>query len=135
LTVDLSPAFAVHREAGITLGGGETVELTVTLRVAGVTELITVQPGSEITSRTGGMETRFGSEYIREIPSRRYSMFSLINSAPGVSPTSPASGSVNTVSVFGSAVNENAFLIDGTNFTCPTSEPDSAISRPASVVR
>ena len=46
-------------------------------------------------------------------------MFSLINSAPGVSPTSPSSGSVNTVSVFGSAVNENAFLVDGTNFTCP----------------
>ena len=119
LTVEFAPAFAVHREEGIALGGGETVELTIPLRLAGVTQSITVQPGSEITSRTSGLETRFGSEYIREIPSRRYSMFSLINSAPGVSPTSPASGSVNTVSVFGSAVNENAFLIDGTNFTCP----------------
>jgi outer membrane cobalamin receptor len=46
-------------------------------------------------------------------------MFDLIRSTPGVSPTSPGSGTVNTVSVFGSAVNENTFLIDGTNFTCP----------------
>ena len=46
-------------------------------------------------------------------------MFDLIKAAPGVSPTSPASGTVNTVSAFGSGVNENAFLIDGTNFTCP----------------
>ena len=119
LTVEVAPAFATYREESIRVGGGETVELTVVLRLAGVAESITVQPSSDITTRTSGLETRFGSEYIREVPSRRYSMFSLINNAPGVSPTSPSSGSVNTVSVFGSAVNENAFLIDGTNFTCP----------------
>jgi hypothetical protein len=119
LTVEVTPAFAVYREDGIRVGGGETVELTVVLRLAGVSQSITVQASSEITPRTSGIETRFGSEFIRGMPSRRYSMFSLINSAPGVSPTSPTSGSVNTVSVFGSAVNENAFLIDGTNFTCP----------------
>jgi hypothetical protein len=38
-----------------------------------------------------------------------------------VSPTSPSSGTSNTVSAFGSGVNENAFLLDGTNFTCPCS--------------
>jgi hypothetical protein len=119
LTVEVSPALATYREAGIRIGGGETVEITVGLRLAGVAESITVEPGSELSTRTSGLETRFGSDYIRDVPSRRYSMFSLINSVPGVSPTSPSSGSVNTVSVFGSAVNENAFLIDGTNFTCP----------------
>ena len=46
-------------------------------------------------------------------------MFDMIRAAPGVSPTSPASGVNTTVSAFGSGVNENAFLIDGTNFTCP----------------
>ncbi len=119
LTVEVAPAFAIYREEGISIGGGETVELTVALRLAGVAESITVQSGSDISTRTSGIETRFRSEYIREVPSRRYSMFSLINNAPGISPTSPSSGSVNTVSAFGSAVNENAFLIDGTNFTCP----------------
>ena len=119
LTVEVSPAFATYRDAGIRIGGGETVEITVGLRLAGVAESITVEPGSKISTRTSGIETRFTSDYIREVPSRRYSMFSLINNAPGVSPTSPSSGSVNSVSVFGSAVNENAFLIDGTNFTCP----------------
>ena len=39
--------------------------------------------------------------------------------APGMSPTSPSSGTVTTVSAFGSGTNENEFLIDGTNFTCP----------------
>src|SRR4029079_8956070 len=40
---------------------------------------------------------------------------------PGVSPTSPSSGTTTTISAFGSGVNENQFLIDGTNTTCPCS--------------
>jgi hypothetical protein len=48
-------------------------------------------------------------------------MFDAIRAAPGISATSPSSGSVNTVSAFGGGGNENLFLIDGTNFTCPCS--------------
>src|SRR5262249_49711431 len=38
-----------------------------------------------------------------------------------ISPTSPSSPNspTTTVSAFGSGINENQFLIDGTNFTCP----------------
>src|SRR4029079_14492305 len=39
--------------------------------------------------------------------------------APGISPTSPGSATATTVSAYGSGTNENQFLIDGTNFTCP----------------
>ncbi|MBI3049462.1 MAG: TonB-dependent receptor [Acidobacteria bacterium] len=51
-------------------------------------------------------------------------MFDFVRAAPGVSPTVP-SGPAGVfspgaaVSAFGSNVNENAFLLDGTNFTCP----------------
>jgi hypothetical protein len=119
VTVDLPPKFAAYAKAGVIVGAGETVDLAVVLQLAGVSETVTVEANADINSRSSGFETRFGPDYIRTIPSRRFSMFDLIRSAPGVSPTSPGSGTVNTVSVFGSAVNENAFLIDGTNFTCP----------------
>ena len=79
LTVDVGPAFAVSRDAEVSVGAGETVELTVVLTLAGVSESITVQPSSEISTRTSGIESRFTSTYIREIPPRRSSMFSLIN--------------------------------------------------------
>src|SRR5689334_20196023 len=119
LTVELAPRFAVHREEAISVGGGETVVRDAVLTPAGIAESVTVRPSSDLNPRATGVETRFGPDFIRSVPTRRYSMFSLINNTPGVSPTSPASGSINTVSVFGSAVNENTFLIDGTNFTCP----------------
>lgn len=119
LTVHHAPKFAANREDALVVGAGETVERVVVLAVAGVAESVTVRGDSDLNPRGSGIDTKFDSEFIRTVPSRRYSMFSLINNTPGVSPTSPSSGSVNTISVFGSGVNENAFLIDGTNFTCP----------------
>jgi hypothetical protein len=118
LSVEMPPRFAPFREHAIAIGAGATLERTVTLKVAGVTENLSVQ-GSPIDARASGYASRFGADYFGAIPSRRFSMFDALKSAPGVSPTSPSSGTINTFTVFGSAVNENMFLIDGTNFTCP----------------
>jgi hypothetical protein len=119
LSVELTPKFAPYRKNHLGVGADETLEVAIVLQLAGVAESVTVTGDLAINSRSSGLETRFSSDDIRTIPTRRFSMFDLIRSTPGVSPTSPSSGTVNTVSVFGSAVNENAFLIDGTNFTCP----------------
>src|SRR5205823_10672905 len=101
---------------------GATIERRVRLTVAGVNESVLVQgAGSRVEARGSGFETRFGLEDLEGIPTRRFSMFDFIRAAPGVSATSPGSVTTNSVSVFGSGVNENAFLIDGTNFTCPCS--------------
>ena len=114
--------FATYHEEEIHIGAGATIERTAVLKLAGVAESIVVEgSGSRIEARGSGFETRFDAEEIRAIPVRRFSMFDFIRAAPGVSPTSPTSGTVNSMSVFGSGTNENAFLIDGTNFTCPCS--------------
>ncbi len=118
LTVELAPSFAAYRR-DVQVGAGETLNIGIELRLAGVTESLTVEGNPGINTRSTGLETRFGPDYIRTVPSRRFSMFDLVRSVPGVSPSSPTSGTVNGVSMFGSGVNENAFLIDGTNFTCP----------------
>jgi hypothetical protein len=46
-------------------------------------------------------------------------MYEWIRNTPGISPTSPTSGTSTTASAFGSGGNENQYLFDGTNFTCP----------------
>jgi hypothetical protein len=112
--------FTPYHEEDIYIGAGATLSRTVVLKLAGVSESIVVEgSGSRIEARSSGFETRFGSEYLKAVPTRRFSMFDAIRAAPGVSPTSPSSGTVNAVSAFGSGGNENLFLIDGTNFTCP----------------
>lgn len=122
-TLDVERAgFRSYHEDGIRIGVGATIERHVTLPVAGVEESVTVAgAGPHLEARGSGFETRFGIEDLKGIPVRRFSMFDFIRAAPGISPTSPGSVSTNSVSAFGSGVNENAFLIDGTNFTCPCS--------------
>jgi Carboxypeptidase regulatory-like domain len=126
------PGFMSHRENEVAVGAGATIERSVVLAVAGVTETIEIEGGSRIEARGSGFETRFSADYIRTIPGRRYSLFDFIKAAPGVSPTSPTSGTSNSVSVLGSGVNENAFLLDGTNFTCPCS--GGAVAEPGTDV-
>lgn len=120
LSIALAPRFAAYRETGIVIGAGVTLERTAVLTIAGVVEQVSVDAvGSRLEARSSGLESRFGQDYLQNVPTRRYSMFDAIRAAPGVSATSPSSGSINTVSSLGSGVNENLFLIDGTNFTCP----------------
>jgi len=114
------PGFATLHEADILIGAGATIERTVVLQLAGVAESVVVEgAGSRVDARNPGVGTRFGPEDIKAIPTRRASMFDWIRAAPGISPTSPSSGTSTTVSAFGSGANENQFLVDGTNFTCP----------------
>ena len=130
LDIELA-GFATSHEADVTIGAGATIERTVVLKLAGVAESVVVEgSGSRIEARSSGFETRFKAEDFQAIPTRRFSMIDFIRAAPGVSPTSPSSGSdqsINaaaspaSVSAFGSGTNENLFLIDGTNFTCPCS--------------
>jgi hypothetical protein len=118
LDIELT-GFQGYHEEGIPVGAGGTIEKSVSLAV-GLSELVVVEGnGSRIEARGSGFETRFRYEDLKAIPSRRASMFDLIRAAPGISPTSPSSGTVTTISAFGSGTNENQFLFDGTNFTCP----------------
>ena len=112
--------FSTLHEADIVIGAGATIERTVVLKLAGIAESVVVEgAGSRIEARKPGFGTRFGPEDIKAMPTRRASMFDWIRAAPGISPTSPSSRTATTISAFGSGTNENQFLIDGTNFTCP----------------
>jgi hypothetical protein len=112
--------FAARHESGIVIGAGATIGRWVGLARLGVDESVTVDgSGSRLDATDPGFSTRFGPEDLRAIPSRRASMFDAMRNVPGVSPTSPSSGTVVTISAFGSGTNENLYLIDGTNTTCP----------------
>jgi hypothetical protein len=120
LAVELAN-FGTYHEDGLPIDVQSSVERTVILKVGGLAESISVQAGSIVDQQRTGFASRFGQEALAAIPVRRFSMFDLIRAAPGVSPTSASSGADPSVSVFGSSVNENLYLLDGTNFTCPCS--------------
>jgi hypothetical protein len=120
IDVEMS-GFKPYHEEDIRIGVGATIERTPVLTVAGVQQSVLVEAsGSRLEARGSGFETSFGPEDLKAIPTRRFG-FDFVKAAPGVSPTSPSSVSASSISAFGSGTNENMFLIDGTNFTCPCS--------------
>ena len=112
---------SAYRETGIQIDVQASLERTVVLKLAGIAESISVEGGSAVDTERSGLSSRFGGHQLSAIPVRRFSMFDFIKNAPGVSPASASSGADPTVSVFGSGGNENLYLLDGTNFTCPRS--------------
>src|ERR1051326_8424199 len=107
--------FAGYRETGIHLDVETTMDRSVTLKIAGIAESISVQGGTAGDTERSGISGRFDARELSLIPVRRFSMFDFIKNTPGVSPTSASSGADPSVSVFGSGVNESLYLLDGTN--------------------
>ena len=118
LDVELK-GFAPYRVSDISVGAGSTRDIPVILTVSGAESVVVEGTSSRLDARDPGFATRFGSDDLQKIPTRRTSMYEWIRNAPGISPTSPTSGTSTTVSAFGSGGNENQYLFDGTNFTCP----------------
>ena len=91
-----SPGFATYREDGVHVGVAANIERNVILRVAAITESIDVAASvSSLDTRKTGLSSRFGSEQIKAIRVRRYSMFDFIKAVPGILPTSPSGGNTS----------------------------------------
>jgi len=139
LNVTLS-GFAIYNEEGLRVEVGGNVERNVALKLASVAETVTVTGESPVVdTKKSGVSANFGSEYMENTPLRRFSMFDMFKVAPGVSASSPSSGDNPSVGAFGSSVNENAFLLDGTDFTSPISSnawpyPDTDVIEEIEVV-
>ena len=121
LTVEL-PGFAIYVEEGLRVQVGGTLERRLTLALAALAETVSVTGSSPLVdARRSGVSTNFSSAYLENTPLRRFSFFDFTKAAPGMSATSPTSGSNSRVSAFGSAVDENRYLLDGVDFTAPVS--------------
>ena len=112
------PGFQERRVEAIRVALGATAELAVVLQLAGVNVSVAVYGAPLVDTHEDGLSINYGRDLIENVPVRRFSAFDLIKSAPGVSAAAQTGGVfTQDVSVLGSGTNENAFLLDGTNFT------------------
>ncbi len=105
--------FEPYRETDIRIALDAAIETNPVLKLASLTTTVTVA-GSRIDTREPGFATRIDAGTLSDTPTRRNNLFAFIMMAPGVSPTSQAT---SFLSVFGSGVDQNIVLADGTNIT------------------
>ncbi|MFA5910480.1 MAG: TonB-dependent receptor [Vicinamibacterales bacterium] len=116
LTVELA-GFTTSTQTGIQVSLGGSAEIDVQLKLSTQSETITVVAQAPVVDSTSSqVATNYSREWVENAPVRRFTFFDLINAAPGVSPSTSTSSRSQS---FGSATNENVYLIDGTDFTAP----------------
>ncbi|HTM33578.1 MAG TPA: TonB-dependent receptor [Vicinamibacterales bacterium] len=111
--------FATKTQTNIQVALGATADVDVKMNVSTQSETITVVAEAPVVdSATTEVATNYNREWVENAPVRRFTFFDLINAAPGVAQQSQTSSRSNA---FGSAANENLYLLDGTDFTAPLS--------------
>lgn len=118
VTAELA-GFATKQQTGIRVALGATQEVPVQMSVSTQQETITVTAEAPVVdSASTEIATNYTREWVENAPVRRFTFFDLINASPGVSQSSQTS---SRSQAFGSAANENLYLLDGTDFTAPLS--------------
>ncbi len=118
ISVELA-GFATKTQTGIPVALGATQEVPVQMNVSTQQETILVVAETPVVdAATTEITTNFNREWVENAPVRRFTFFDLINNSPGVAASTATS---SRSSSFGSATNENLYLLDGTDFTAPLS--------------
>jgi hypothetical protein len=111
--------FSIKTQTGIPVSLGSTAEVNVQLAVSTQAETVTVVAETPVVdTATTQVATNFNRQFVENVPVRRFTFFDLINAAPGVAQSTQTS---SRSQAFGSAANENLYLLDGTDFTAPLS--------------
>jgi hypothetical protein len=114
------PGFNTYRIDTLRVTVGGTLEVSANLGMAAVEETVTVTgEGPLVDTRKSGVSTNFTKEYYENIPLRRFSHFDLIKATPGMAGNSPSSRDNDLVTAYGTGVDTNAWLMDGTDMTSP----------------
>jgi len=119
LTVALE-GFNTYRQAGIVVSAGAVVSVDVPLQMGSLEEMVTVSAVAPvIDSKTSGIATSFNAEVLDKVPTARDAFYDLALTAPGMAAVGNNGSWLPSPSAYGSATNENIFLINGVNTTNP----------------
>jgi outer membrane receptor protein involved in Fe transport len=108
----------------VVINAGSTVPLTFNMEIAAAEgEIVVTSEAPIVDTRSSTIETTFGQELIDAIPTSRESFYDLTLTAPGMSNVGADGSWLPSPSAYGSAANENIFLVNGVNATNPRGAP------------
>ena len=121
-----APGFAEYKNVGVTLTIGQTLELTLPLKVAGSASVTVEETQSSVNTTTEQTAGLVNSRQVKELPLNGRSYDQLITLNPGtVNATNQRSGGTGTsnssvgsmFSVSGRRPQDNLFLLNGIEYT------------------
>lgn len=123
LSANLS-GFRGYTAPGIVLNSGDKRDVNVAMQPGAFEESIIVSGAAPIIdTRSSTTDTTFTGEMLAKLPTSRDAFYDIAVSAPGVASVGSDESWLKSPSAFGSAANENVFLVNGVNATNPRGAP------------
>jgi outer membrane receptor protein involved in Fe transport len=116
--------FKTSSTRDLALHSGDKRDLRITLQTGAFEESIIVSGAAPVVdTRTSTTETTFTAELLNKLPTARDAFYDIALSAPGVAGVGADESWLPSPSAYGSAANENLFLVNGVNATNPRGAP------------
>jgi hypothetical protein len=106
-----------HDNLGVAAGAVVTFDLTLPVGTVQETIVVTAE-GSIVDAKTSSIDSRIDQDMLAKLPTNRDAFYDLALTAPGMF-DSASSNSLPSPTAYGSATNENVFLVNGVNTTDP----------------
>jgi outer membrane receptor protein involved in Fe transport len=117
-------SFNTNKVEGVALNAGSAVNLTIDLAIAASTgEIVVTSEAPIVDTRSSTIATTFNDQLLSVMPTSRESFYDLTLTAPGMSSVGRDESWLPSPSAYGSAANENIFLVNGVNATNPRGAP------------
>ena len=114
------PGFNTAQVENIEISAGATVPITFNLEIAAATgEIVVTSMLPIVDTRSSTIDTTFNQKLLEALPTSRDSFYDLTLTAPGMSAVGAEESWMPSPSAYGSAANENIFLVNGVNTTNP----------------
>ncbi len=118
------PSFNTDKVENVAVNAGSPVNLAIDLAIAASTgEIIVTSEAPIVDTRSSTISTTFSSEMLDVLPTSRESFYDLALTAPGMANVGADGSWLPSPSAYGSAANENIFLVNGVNTTNPRGAP------------
>jgi hypothetical protein len=116
--------FKGYKASNIVLRSGDKVDVTVTLEAGAYQEEMEVRGVAPVVdTKASTIDTTFTAELLDKLPTARNAFYDLALTAPGIAAVGSDESWLPSPSAFGSAANENIFLVNGVNATNPRGAP------------
>jgi hypothetical protein len=116
--------FNPYSTQGIVLHSGDKTDVKVMLRPSNYKEEVTVTAAAPVVdTKSSTVSTTFTSELLEKLPTARNAFYDLAMGAPGMASVGGNESWLTSPSAYGSAANENVFLVNGVNATNPRGAP------------
>jgi hypothetical protein len=117
-------SFNTDKVENVAVNAGSAVNLAIDLAIAASTgEIIVTSEAPIVDTRSSTISTTFSSELLDVMPTSRDSFYDLALTAPGMANVGADGSWLPSPSAYGSAGNENIFLVNGVNATNPRGAP------------